>query len=160
MPLTGAIQYQIPLLQQQILTVRYGMQRALIHICQFAHGMSFTGEQEALLLLLIPEGINAFHAELSVHTEAVSMLCADLLRCLLGIQERGCLPHKGTDRKQNIRSDADRLIQIKMLVILTVMAHRQNADTAVKGDPSICLCPEDNGFALRQSQRNSFILLK
>ena len=128
MPLARAVDHQISLLEEQILPVRHGVQRPLIHIGQLRHGMGLAGEQEALLLLLIEEGVNPLHLKLVIHPLAVRAAAATGFRRLGAVQQsirRAC---EGADAEKGTGLDAHRLVQIKILIGFAVHADGQHTE--------------------------------
>ena len=121
MPLVRAKDGDIALLQQDILTVRHAVQLALIHIGQFRHGMGFTGKEEALLPLLIKEGIQSLHTDLMIHPNTVARALAHLTGLGLSGHGNRCLTFEGNQNKIHTLMDTDGLIQIELPEILPIL---------------------------------------
>ena len=141
MPLSGSINDDVALLQQQVLAVRHAVEAALIHIGQLRHGMGLAGEQEALLLFLVEEGIQAVYPHLLLHPQAAAAPGAhDLGHGLRGHFRRG-IALEGHQGEQHAALDTDGLIQIEMLVGFSVMGHGQDAHAGAAGEPDLPFRP-------------------
>ena len=137
MPLVGTVQHQFPLLQQDILPLHHGVQRALIHIGQLHHGVGFPGKQEALLLLLIEEGVDAVHPELMLGLPEVQLPGREHLRAVLSSHHNRGLLLKGTDPIIDPGLNKGDFIQIEMLKNLPIQTDREHRRSFSAADPGL-----------------------
>ena len=154
MPLVRGIDHGIPLVQQPVLAVCHGVQTALVHIGEFRHGMGFPGEQKALLLLLIEKGIDSRHTQLAVNAHTVHHIRAHLLRLDLRGEHDGSLGFIDIQREEKPLPQRNGLVQVIMLIVLTILADRQDAHIAGTAQKRIGPCPEDGGLRLGKLDLN------
>ena len=159
MPLVGTVENHISLIQQQILSIRNRVQASLIHIGQLQHRVGLTGEQEALLLLMIEEGIQSLHPEPVIDPKAVGGTFAHQLRVIPGRYVGRSVTHKRHQAEQDPAFDANRLIQIKMQVGKTVVGYAQHTISGAAVDPGIRRSPEHIDFPVGQYPQMAFVCI-
>ena len=152
MPLIGAKNGNIPLLQQDILAVCHAVQGALIHIGQLRHGMGLTGEHEALLPFLVEEGVKAADMELVIHPIAVGAALSHLLRLGLGTDQHRGIPQEGRQEKLHPGLHIGNFIQIKILEFLTVRRYGQNGFSRLTAEPGFGFGAENRCLLAVQRQ--------
>ena len=144
-PLPRAVEHQVALLQNQLLAVGHGVEAAPVHIGQLRHGMGLPGKQEALLLLLIEEGVDALHQHLALHAGVEGGLLPQTIRGHLGIHIGLRGPQKGPQPEADALPDAHGLVQIVFLPGSAVHAYPQHAAAGSGGQPGIGPGPAGNG---------------
>ena len=138
MPLVGAVQHQITLLQQDVPAVGHGVQGALVHIGQLQGLMGLAGEGEALLLLLVEEGVDAADLDLAAEPELVAGIQTTHL---LQLTAAGHV-HAGTllirmNGKTDAGLDADDLVQIEMAEGLPLCRNGQHGHIRMVAQPNL-----------------------
>ena len=137
-------------MQQPVLTVGHGVKAALVHIGQLRHMVGFTGEQEALLLFLIKEGVNAGYPQLGVNAQLPVGSGADALRGNLRGEDHGSLIFVYTQGEEDVFADMNGFVQIKVLVILPVLADGEHTHIAGTVEHGFGHGLIDRGFHLCQ----------
>ena len=139
-PLVGAVDYQVALLQQQILPLHHGVQLSLVHIGQLRHGMGLTGEQEALLLLLVEEGIDAVYVKLLVLSQPLHGLGAEEIRPLRrGVHQHAGAALEGAEGELHTLFQGNGLVQVEMQILILSAAHGKNGHACASADPGVGL---------------------
>ena len=136
-PLAGAVDDDVALLEQQVLAVGHGVDAALVHIGQFRHLVGLTREDKALLLLLIEEGIEAVDLHAVFHAQVSAVPLAHDLRLALGRHLCGGGAINGHERKVYAGLDTDSLIQVEVLIILAVMGDAEDRHACAADQPHI-----------------------
>ena len=160
MPLTGAVDHQVALLQKQILAFGYGVQRPLIHIGQLRHGVGLPGKQEALLLLLVEEGVHVIHLELAIDLRLGKIPGAHFLRRRRSPEQGVRLTDKGGDDEKHPRLDAHGLIQIVVLVVFPVQAYGKHAGAGTAGCPGVGKSAENHRVLLGKGKGRDCVFIK
>ena len=135
MPLVGAVDGHIPLLQQQVLSVGNGVDGALVHIGQLQHGVGLTPEEEARLLFVVEKGVNPLHLDPPGQRQLPDA-DGQGLRLRPGAVPDGHADGAGLLIGDHGKADAgihlDRLIQVEELERLIPETHGQNGHAGVK----------------------------
>ena len=158
MPLIGAVDYQVSLPQQDILTFHHRVHHALIHIGQLQNGVGLTGEQEALFLFLIEEGVDPFHPELAVHRRLVIGLepgrrdRPNQLRLLGGVEPYLCTAGEGRHGKVDPIPEGNIFIQAEVPEGFPIGADRQYDHGGAAADQGGGLGTVDHGASAVQLQ--------
>ena len=129
-PLVGSLEGKLALLQEDVLTVGNGVQLALIHISQLRHGVFLTGENEALLPLLVEEGVDAVNADLTVQPQAGIGAGIDLLGSDSGAKGDLRFALEGIQAEISVGFDTCRLIEVEVLEVDAIVGNGQNAFAA------------------------------
>ena len=150
MPLTGGIDHRFTLMQKPILPIGYRVQAALIHISQLRHMVRLAGEEEALLLFLIEEGVNTGNPQLGIDAQIPDGGGAHPLRRNFGGENDGSLLFIYAQREENIPTDTDGFVQIKVLIVFPVLADGEHAHIAGAVEHGVAPGLVDGGFHLGQ----------
>ena len=137
MPLSRAVQSHIPLFQHQIQSIRYGMQRSLIHISQFQQWVGFSGKQKSPLLLVVKEGVDIFDLQPVAYSQVAILTSGANLPEHIRRKHFNCgLLQKRGQGKINSRIHANILVQIEVEEVLIVQRNRKNRHTASAIEPT------------------------
>ena len=153
MPLVGAVDDQIALLQQDVLAVGHGMEGALVHVGQLQGLVGLAGEGEALLLLLVEEGVDAADLDLAAEAELVTGVQPANLPQLLGMaQLHDGAVLVGMQGKPDTGLDAHGLVQIEMLEDLALTGHGEDGHVGMVAEPDLVLAHPDGALAPEKLQ--------
>ena len=149
-PLPRAVEDDVSLPEQKVLPVYHAVQRALIHVGQLGHGVGFSGKQEALLLFLIEEGVNALHPQLMIYPGAAGGAATQLLRRFLSGHHHRGVPLKRLQKEIDPLADNGGFVQIEALVGFPVRAGGQDAHAHAAADPRLRCGAVDHRLRPRQ----------
>ena len=157
MPLFGRVQHHVPLLQNEILSVRHRVQASLIHIDQFRHGMGLPGEYKPGLPLLIEQGVQTIHLHTGPYSEVPG------IGALSQRKGHGAAAHLHTPaapEASKFKPDAafqpHRPVQIEIREALSVCRYRQDRQAGFRAQPQWCHRPvaADGSFF----QKNTMVI--
>ena len=156
-PLPRAVEDDVSLPEQKVLPVYHAVQRALIHVGQLGHGVGFPGKQEALLFLLIEEGVNALHPQLMIYPGAAGGVASQLLRRFLSGHHHRGVTLKRLQKEIDPLADNGGFVQIEALVGLPVRAGGQDAHAHAAADPRFRCGAVDHSLRLGQPYRGGIV---
>ena len=123
------------------------MEAALIHVGQLRHLVGLAGEDEALFLLLIEEGIEAIHLQAVFHPEVTAVPLAHSLHRSLGGHFSGGRAVNSHQGEIDAGLDTNSLVQIEVLISVSVVGDAENGHARAADQPHIFGATVDGGVA-------------
>ena len=140
-PLVRGVEHSVPLVEEPVLPVGHGVETALVHIGELWHWVGFSGEEEALLLFLIKEGIDTDDPHLPVNANVPTGAASQPLRLDLRRKGHRDLVLVDAEGEENVFADRYGLVQVVVLVLLPVLADGEDAHIAGAGQQRVGVGP-------------------